>query len=134
MLLHPGADLLPGGAEQGPDDPVAVAHAAQSAGAGSAQQVEDQRLRVVVGIVRHRHGLVAVLPAEFVEPGVAQFACRHLDALSVFRGPGAGVETFQVEGESAPPAPGAHERFVAVGFLPAQAEVAVRDAKPGSGE
>ena len=134
MRLHPGADLRAGQSEQGPQDAVALAHAAQAARARAAQQVEDQGLGVVVGVVRDGHGLEPLFPAEPGEPGIAQLPCGHLDADAVRGSVGPGVEALHEAVQAVRGAPVPHERLVAVGLVAAQAEVAMRDGKPGSGK
>ena len=60
-------------------------HAGDAAEAGAAEEVQDERLGVVVGVMGDGHGVEAVFRRNLREPCVAQFARSHLDADAVFR-------------------------------------------------
>ena len=99
-----GFDFGPGHAQKGPQqgniDIIRVwqkargPHARDAFEARAAKKVQQQRFRVVVGIVRYRHGLVAMFAAQLAEPVVAQSPGRHLHGDAVFGRVGLCVEAF----------------------------------------
>ena len=123
-------NLLARGEHQGPDH-TAVLHryARQAAQPRAAQQIDEEGLDRVVGVVRHGHGRVAVRAAQLVEPGVAQAPRRDLHRVARALHFGRGVEPSVVEGHAVACGLLLDEHFVLVALGAAQLEVAVGHAR-----
>ena len=104
-------------------------HAGEAPQAGSAEEVQQQRFRVVVGIVRHRHAFIAVFPAQLPEPMVAQLPGRHLHADSFGRCKCLRIKAFYMNGNPALPGPVRHKSFVSVALRTPEPEIAVGNGK-----
>ena len=86
---------------------------------------EQQGLGLVAPMVGGAYGHSAFLLPQLFEPGVAQTACGHFQALAVAARLGGGVEVTHAQGDVQPTAKVAHELLVAVALAAAQMEVAV---------
>ena len=146
-VFPPGEPLLPGKSldigpchsQQGPvqgdvgifrvRDKAFGLHADKALEPGSAEEVQQQRFRVVVGIVGHGHPFVSVFAAQLSEPAVAQPPGRHLYADSICRCKRLCVKMFYMDGDAVPSGPFFHKCFVAVTLCPPQAEVAMGHGK-----
>ena len=95
----PADDLVAVDREQWPDDvPIAGPHAAESAEARAADEVEEDGLDVVVAVMSHGDGLSPQLAAERLEPFVAQGTGGHLRGDAVLVGIVGRVEIDATEG------------------------------------
>ena len=130
-IIHPLADFRTGNAQQGTHYPVPVSHPAEPPGAGAADEIEEEGLGVVICIVRHGHAVETLGIQQLHEPGVAQFACRHLYADAGTGGKAGGVEAFDKKREILALTPLSHESLIAVGFIATQAEIAVGYSERG---
>ena len=112
---------------RGADD-VAVewADTSQAVDARAPHQVEEEGLHAVVGMVGHGYGAGAQRLSEGSDRLLALRACGHFDGAAPVGGVLRGVEVDNVQGDVTLLAQAADELFVAVGFLAAQVEVAMR--------
>ena len=139
MLGGEGFDIGPGHSQQRPQEgdigkigvrnKAGGPHAGNAAEARAPQKVEEEGLGVVVGVVRHGDGLVAVLAAELPEPAVPQAPGGHLYGDTLGRCICLCVKALYVDGNAVFPGPAAHEGFVRVALFPAQPEVTVCNGK-----
>ncbi len=121
-------DLLARGEHQRADDaPGLHGDARQAAQAGAAQQVDEEGLDRVVGVVGHRHRGVALRAAQLVEPGVAQPPRGHLHRLARALHLGRRLEAAVVEGHAPQPRLLLDQQLVLVALGAPQLEVAVGD-------
>ena len=80
-------------------------------------------------MVTYSDALSPPLLQDIVKPCVAQFAGCHLDAQLVFRSVVDCVEVFHQQWDAMTLTELPHETFVAVGFLAAQVEIAMKCTK-----
>ena len=121
-------NLLARGEEQRADDAADLGRdARQPAQPRTAQQVDEEGLNRVVGMVRHGDGRIVVLTAQLVEPGVAQAAGRHLHRFARTLHLGGRVEAAVVAGDAVAGGLPGYEHLILVAFGAAQLEVAVGD-------
>ncbi|CCZ76286.1 unknown [Alistipes finegoldii CAG:68] len=105
-------------------------NARQPAQARAAQQVDEERLDRVVGMVGDRHHRVAVFAAQGVEPCVAQPPGGHLHRLARALHFGRRFEAFVVELDAVFPCLFLHQHLILVALRAPQLEIAVRHADP----
>ena len=108
--------------------------AVEAGEAGATEEVEEEGLDRVVGMVCGGHAAVAVAAAEVGKEGVAQLAGGFLDALAVGGGIVAGVEVGRVERHAQLLGKIGHEALVAVAVAGAQMEVAMGYGEAEAGE
>ena len=104
-------------------------HPAEAFDAASAEEVEEERFRIVTGMMGRQDSLVAMFPAQLAEPAVAELPRGHLDADAFRIGTGFRVERLHVAGHAVPGRPGADERLVGVAVGAPEAEVAMGNGK-----
>ena len=119
--------LARGEHERAYDAPHLGRDARQAAQPRAAQQVDEEGLNRVVGVVCHGDGRIVVLAAQFVEPGVAQTAGGHLHRFARTLHLGGRVEAAVVAGHAVAGGLVGHEHLVFVALGAAQLEVAVGD-------
>ena len=109
------------------------AYAVETGDARSTEEVEEEGLDGVVAVVRRGDGGETVLAAEVGEEGVAEFACRLLDALAVGFGIGPRVEIGGEERDTQGSGSVANKALVAVAVARTEMEVAMGYRKGDSG-
>ena len=102
--------------------------ARQPAQARAAQQIDEESLDRVVGVVGHGDGRVAVFAPQFLEPGVAQAPRRHLHRFARAFHLGLRVEAAVVAHRTQTGRFVGDQHFVFVALGAPQLEVAVRHA------
>ena len=105
--------------------PVLWLDAAQAFDAGSPQQVDEKGLNVVIAVVGDGGFCVTLGSHDFLEEAIAELACRHLDAQSVFLGIVSRLELRHMQRNAHLATQIPYECLVAVTFAPAQVEVAM---------
>ena len=122
-------DLLARSEHQRTDDPAHLRRdARQPAQPRAAQQVDEERLDRVVGMVGDRHGRVALPAAQGVEPRIAQASCRHFHRLARALHFGRGFEPLVVKLHAVLLRFLFHQHLVLFALGTPQLEIAVRHA------
>ena len=104
-------------------------HSAEAFDAAAAEQVEEECLGVVTGVVGRKDGLIAVFPAKLSEPAVAQPPRGHFDADSLIVGETLRVKRLDMAGHPVSARPFPHQGLIGVAVGAPETEVAVRDGK-----
>ena len=126
-------DLGAGDMQQRPQElSPALGDAAQPRRAAAADEIEKQRLGVVVQVVGGKDAVGAVSLRRFVQEVIAQLTRRLLEAQAVLLSVPGRVAVPEDEGDAVLQTPGLHEARVPQGFLAAYAvlEVGTRHVIP----
>ncbi len=110
----------------GPDE----GDAGQTADAGAAQKPHQNRLHLVVRLVRQRQLVGAHLLRRLPEGGIAEAAGHILQVPPLFPEPGGDVHPMDFAGDAPFPAPGLHVGLIRLARLPPQLMVHVNGEDP----
>ncbi len=122
-----GLDFGAAGKEQRTDiAPLHGLHGPQAFQARPPQEVEPNRLRLVVRVMRQGAGLQAVLRHAPLKETVAEFARRHLDGNGLRLGVGGRVEPYRIKRQAGLLGQSLRKSLVAVGRRAAQLEMTMR--------
>ena len=100
-------------------------HAFQSVEACAAQQVDEESLSLVVGMMGHGDSIITQLLPQFFKPRIAQVAGSHLDGNSVFFGIFLSIEMLYKAMNTILFRKLANKFLIAIGFLSTQMKIAM---------